>query len=137
MLGICLISLPLPFCSFEFNFLYFSSFMNKAILKKIYLLILYALAFCIYTNVCIYTYMQICVCVCVCVREREREKGREREREGEREYVAFPGTEVTDNCELSHGCWELNPGPLEEQPVLLTAEPSLQPLEFLFQKRDF
>jgi hypothetical protein len=26
------------------------------------------------------------------------------------------------------GCWELNPGPLEEQPVLLSAEPSLQPL---------
>ena len=23
------------------------------------------------------------------------------------------------------GCWELNPGPLEEQPVLLTTEPSL------------
>jgi hypothetical protein len=25
------------------------------------------------------------------------------------------------------GCWELNSGPLEEQSVLLTAEPSLQP----------
>ena len=25
------------------------------------------------------------------------------------------------------GCWELNSGPLEEQPVLLTSEPSLQP----------
>jgi hypothetical protein len=24
------------------------------------------------------------------------------------------------------GCWELNSGPLEEQPMLLTAEPSLQ-----------
>ena len=23
-------------------------------------------------------------------------------------------------------CWELNPGPLEEQPVFLTSEPSLQ-----------
>jgi hypothetical protein len=26
-----------------------------------------------------------------------------------------------------HRCWELNLGPLEEQPVLLSAEPSLQP----------
>jgi len=28
--------------------------------------------------------------------------------------------------EPSFGCWELNSGPLEEQPMLLTAEPSLQ-----------
>jgi len=28
---------------------------------------------------------------------------------------------------MSCGCWELNPGPLEEQPVLITTEPSLQP----------
>jgi hypothetical protein len=34
---------------------------------------------------------------------------------------------ITDGCELPYGCWELNSGPLEEQPVLLTAEPSLQP----------
>ena len=26
----------------------------------------------------------------------------------------------TDSCELPHGYWELNPGPLGEQPVLLT-----------------
>jgi hypothetical protein len=31
-----------------------------------------------------------------------------------------------DSCELPCGCWELNPGTLEEQPVLLTTEPSLQ-----------
>ena len=37
------------------------------------------------------------------------------------------GTGVTDSCELPCGCWELNPGPLEEQSVLLTAEPSFQP----------
>ena len=29
-------------------------------------------------------------------------------------------------CELPYGCWELNPGPLEEQSVLLTPEPFLQ-----------
>jgi hypothetical protein len=34
---------------------------------------------------------------------------------------------ITDGCKLPCGCWELNSGPLEEQPVLLTAEPTLQP----------
>ena len=35
---------------------------------------------------------------------------------------------ITDDCESPCGCWELNSGPLEEQPVLLTTEPSLQSL---------
>ena len=30
-------------------------------------------------------------------------------------------------CEPPCGCWELNSGTLEEQSVLLTTEPSLQP----------
>ena len=34
---------------------------------------------------------------------------------------------ITDGCELPCGCWELDSEPLEEQPVLLTTEPSLQP----------
>ena len=34
---------------------------------------------------------------------------------------------IIDGCELLCGCWELNPGPLEEPMVLLTTEPSLQP----------
>ena len=33
---------------------------------------------------------------------------------------------VTDGCELACGCWELNPGPLQEQPVIFKAEPPLQ-----------
>ena len=33
---------------------------------------------------------------------------------------------VTDGCEPPCSCWELNSCPLEEQSVLLTAEPSLQ-----------
>jgi hypothetical protein len=37
---------------------------------------------------------------------------------------------MTDGCELSCGCWELNSGPLEEQSVLLITEPSVQPLNF-------
>jgi hypothetical protein len=32
------------------------------------------------------------------------------------------------------GCWGMNPGPLEEQIVLLTADPSLQAQIFLFFK---
>ena len=34
---------------------------------------------------------------------------------------------ITDGYKPPCGCWELNSGPLEEQPVLFTAEPSLQP----------
>jgi hypothetical protein len=34
----------------------------------------------------------------------------------------IPGTGLTDSCKLPCGCWELNPGPVEEQLVLLAAE---------------
>jgi E3 ubiquitin-protein ligase NEDD4 len=34
---------------------------------------------------------------------------------------------ITDSCEPPCGCWELNSGSLEEQSVLITAEPPLQP----------
>jgi hypothetical protein len=44
------------------------------------------------------------------------------------EGVGSAGMGVTDSCELPCGCWELNPCLLEEQPVLLITEPSLQPL---------
>ena len=40
---------------------------------------------------------------------------------------------ITDGCLPPCGCWELNSGLLEEQPVLLTTEPSLQPLHFIFE----
>ena len=39
---------------------------------------------------------------------------------------------ITDGCEPPCGCWELNSGHLEEQSVLLTSEPSLQPAFVLF-----
>jgi hypothetical protein len=42
------------------------------------------------------------------------------------EGVRFPGAGVADICEMACGCWELNSGPLEDQPILLTAESSLQ-----------
>jgi hypothetical protein len=32
--------------------------------------------------------------------------------------------ELVVSCELPYGCWELNPGPLQEQPMLLTTEAS-------------
>jgi hypothetical protein len=31
---------------------------------------------------------------------------------------------ITDGCEPPCGCWDLNSGPLEEQSVILTPEPS-------------
>ena len=40
---------------------------------------------------------------------------------------------ITDGCEPSCGCWELNSGPLEEQSVLLRAEPSLQPWKLVLR----
>ena len=39
---------------------------------------------------------------------------------------------IIDDCEPPYGCWELNSGPREEQSVLLTSEPSLQPLGIFF-----
>jgi hypothetical protein len=35
---------------------------------------------------------------------------------------------IIDGCEPPWSCWKLDSGPLEEQSVLLTTEPSLQPL---------
>ena len=64
----------------------------------------------------------VCVCVCVCFKMMDLVlctlvlclhaclcEG-----------VRFFGTGVTDSCELPCGCWELNPGPLEELPSALS-----------------
>jgi hypothetical protein len=40
------------------------------------------------------------------------------------ERASDPLELVTDACEPPCECWELNPGPLEDQLVLLTTEPS-------------
>lgn len=45
----------------------------------------------------------------------------------DRKGVRWSGTEGTDSCKAMCGSWELNPGPLLKQPVLLTTNPSLQP----------
>ena len=42
-----------------------------------------------------------------------------------------------DGCEPPCGWWELNSGPLEEQSVLLTTKPSLQPAQDFFFLKNF
>jgi hypothetical protein len=45
---------------------------------------------------------------------------------------------IPDGCEPLCGFWELNSEPLEEQSVLLSAEPSLQPsLAFSFTRKGY
>jgi len=46
-------------------------------------------------------------------------------------YIFQQQDPITDGCQPPHGCWKLNSGPLEEQSVLLTSEPSLQPCSLL------
>ncbi|CAO2635553.1 hypothetical protein LEMLEM_LOCUS23157, partial [Lemmus lemmus] len=41
---------------------------------------------------------------------------------------------ITDGCEPPYGCWKLNSGPLEEQPVLLTTEHLSSPQIDFFKK---
>ena len=49
-----------------------------------------------------------------------------------RRACQVPDTGVTDGCEPPWGYWDSKPGPLREQPVLWTTEPSLA-LEFHFR----
>ena len=51
---------------------------------------------------------------------------------GGQKRTEFPGTGVSDRYELPCGCWELNPGLLQEQPVLLTSEASPAPVHLSF-----
>ena len=44
-----------------------------------------------------------------------------------REGIRFPRTRIIDGFELPYGCWELSLDPLDEQLMLLTTDPSLQP----------
>lgn len=43
------------------------------------------------------------------------------------EGISSPGRGIISCCKLPSGCWELNLGPMKKHPVLLVAEPSLQP----------
>lgn len=49
-----------------------------------------------------------------------------------KEGVRSPVTGITDGCELPCECWEQNLDPPQEHPMLLTPQPSLQPLQKLF-----
>jgi hypothetical protein len=42
--------------------------------------------------------------------------------EGQMRAIGIPGTGVMNDCEPKCGCWEWNPGPLQEQQGLLTAK---------------
>lgn len=42
------------------------------------------------------------------------------------ESTGCPRERVKDGSEPTCGCWDLNLGPLEEQPILSAPEPSLQ-----------
>lgn len=42
------------------------------------------------------------------------------------EHVRPTRAGVTDGCKLPRGCWESNPGPLQQQQVSLTIVPSLE-----------
>lgn len=52
------------------------------------------------------------------------------------ENIGATGTGVTDRCEPPCAFWELNPAPLEKEPVLLAAEPSSHPqFSFIFNEQ--
>jgi hypothetical protein len=67
----------------------------------------------IYIHIYIYIYTHIYVCVSSAYK-------------GQKKMLVPPESRVTDSCELPFRCWELTPDHLKEQPILLTAEPSLQ-----------
>ena len=49
------------------------------------------------------------------------------------EGVRIPGAGKS-SYEPPHGCWDLNSGPFQDQKLLLTAEPSLCPLNYCHLK---
>jgi hypothetical protein len=72
-------------------------------------------------------FKNVCIFICkgvlpVCMQFLQRSE----------EGVTSPGTGVTDVCKPPCGCWELNLGPLEEQPVCLITDIPLQPHRYNF-----
>lgn len=53
------------------------------------------------------------------------------------EDIRSLGTRATVGCEPPHGCWELIPGPLKEQPMFLTTESPRQLPRVLLLGRKF
>ena len=52
------------------------------------------------------------------------------------EGIRSPGTGAPDPCEPPWGCWEWDPGPMEEQPVLLLLNHLSSPVKGFFFKMD-
>ena len=70
-----------------------------------------------YLILCVWVFgLHVCLCTIFMLKPTEV-----------RREIRSPGTRSTDGCEPPHGYWDSSPGPLEEQPVPLTTEPSLQP----------
>lgn len=70
---------------------------------------------------CLHAYIyMVCVCtfvyVCMCVLSLWKSE----------EVIRYPEIGVIDVCELPTVWRELNPGPLQEQNMLITKEPSFQ-----------
>lgn len=63
----------------------------------------------------------VCLHVCLCTACVPGSKS------GQKRVLDSLGAGVTDGYEPLGGCWQLDSGPLEKQPVLLPADPSLQP----------
>lgn len=70
---------------------------------------------------CVWVFDGMYVCVsCICLVPVGVRKG-----------VIFLGTGVMKNCKLPCGAWESNPGPLNQQPLLLANDPSQQSSQLL------
>lgn len=67
--------------------------------------------------------LRACVCTVCTLGGYEDEK---------KEGIGSPGFGVLHDSEPPCGCWESNPGPLQGQEVLLTIEPALYPLKYIF-----
>jgi len=99
-----------PACSYPvFLYLHLATFLHLFIYFRYYFMLG---MFCLHT----------CACI-VCVSGRRSEEG-----------IRSPGAGITNGW-IQGGSEKLYPGPREEQPMLLTAKPSLQPLAFVFEPR--
>lgn len=85
-------------------------FSDTGTFLKVYLFMFYVYK-CLPTCMLVYMYVQCC-------------RGQRR--------PWIPGTGVIGSCELLCGCWELDLGPVKEQPVSLTSGLSLKPQHWHF-----
>lgn len=84
----------------------------------VYYLVFPSLLFSVYFFACIHVHAPHTMCM-QCSQRPE-------------EIIRSPGTGVIDGCEVPYGWWGSNQGLLEEQTVVVTVEPSLQLLWYLF-----